>query len=237
MPPKQDATSSPSPICELLVNYLITPGSDFYLSTILYSSSGNSLDPLSISNIDLGTFTIEGVPVGVEFSDVSVRGLSNVQVIMNGDQPDVTIDGSTVTFNATLPNVQQGYQRPPSVPTTLQLNGTLNVTIGGEAMPSGTISATVNTISDAVAVWTLTDGGNLITITFSSASVTADTTTSNMKITVSIDSGFGPTLNQILNTPQVYSLIIQQLNDELAQSSILSQLSQTATNAARKALQ
>ena len=37
--------TAPSPIAEILVNFLITPGSDFYLSTMLYSPSGNSLDP------------------------------------------------------------------------------------------------------------------------------------------------------------------------------------------------
>lgn len=226
----------PSSICEILVNYLITPGSEFYLSTILYDPDGGSLDPLTISSIDLGTFTVEGVPIGISLSAVTVAGLSNVQVIMNGGQPDVTIDGSTVTFNATLPNQQTGYQRPAGVPATLQMNGTLNVTIGGEIMPPGTITAAVDTISDVKAVWTLTDENKLITITFSSAGVTADETTSNMDITVVIQSVFAPTINQILNTPDVYDKILQQLNDQLAQPGVLEQLSQTATTAARKAL-
>jgi len=228
--------TAPSPIAEILVNFLITPSSDFYLSTMLYSPSGNSLDPLNISDINLGTFCIEGVQIGLDFSNVTVNGLSNVQVIMKGKLPDVTIDGGTVTFNATLPNLQQGYKRPPDVPSTLQMSGTLNVTIAGQQMPPGCIAASVNTISDAVAVWTISDSDGLVTITFSSVTVTADATTSNMTIVVTIDSGFKQTINQLLNTPDIYRQILQQLNSELAKSSTLGQLSKTATTAARKAL-
>ena len=233
-------TVDPNPLVTFLENYLLMPNSDFYLSKILYDPNGKSLDYFSTNEINLGVFFVEGVTLDVTIKNLLIKGLSNTQVIISGNTPDITVVGNQVTFHAKLPNTQQGYIRPLGVPDKIEMQGEIDVSIAGTPMPPGTILVTVNTIENITGVFTADEqeANDLSTaqVTFTQISVEMEEASSNINIEVNIESGFASTINQLLNTPKAYSTIIAQLNVELAKSDTLAKLSAVATNCARAAL-
>lgn len=233
-------TADSNPLVTFLENYLLTPTSDFYLSKILHDPNGKSLDYFSTNEINLGVFPVEGVAIGATIKNLLIKGLSNTQVIISGNTPDITVVGNQVTFHAKLPNTQQGYIRPPDVPDKIEMQGELDVSIAGTPMPPGSIFVTVNAIENITGVFTADEqevnDPSTAQVTFTQTSVEIEEDSSNINIAVNIESGFASTLNQVLNTPNVYSTIITQLNDELAKPDILAKLSAVATNCARAAL-
>lgn len=98
----------------ILQNMLLTPSSDFYMSSLFYSDDKQSLDSRIIEHINMGVFEILGSEISIEVYDVEVKGCSNAQVRFNAQgAPDIIVDGNVVSFIATHPNTQDGYQRPP----------------------------------------------------------------------------------------------------------------------------
>lgn len=231
-------TTRDSQLVALLENLLLTPTSDFYLSKVLHDPGQGGADPLHVDAVDLGTVSVAGIPMAISLTDLTVKGLSNVQVILTDGKPDIQVDGNTVTFGAKLPNTQSGYTRPADVPEKLEMNGTLNVTINGTGMPPGTVAVTMASINPLRGVFEATEdqGGKLDTarITFRSVSVTAEETPADITITVNVDTAFCATINEVLNHKTYYAEIFDQLNARLAEA--MDGLSSTATEAARKAL-
>ncbi|NKB45068.1 MAG: hypothetical protein GKS03_12400 [Alphaproteobacteria bacterium] len=224
----------------LLENFLLTPESDFYLSTILFDPAGGSIDPLKIPELDLGTVTVDNIDFSINVKNLSVDGLSNIQVVFNDGNPDIIVDGNNVTFVAKLPNTQDGYNRPTEVPATLQMFGELFVAINGTVMTPGTISINVNSIDDITGLFTATEesSGDLgsALITFASVVVAAEETSSNIQIEVCLDTPLSATVNKILNQPKYYEKILAQINNTAAEPAVLKKLSQFATQAAQNAL-
>ena len=228
-------------LIEVIENILLTPSSDFYIATILHDPAGNALDPRTVDVLDLGTFNIDGINLGIVIKNLTVHGLSNVQVIFDPQgNPDITVSGNTVTFHARLPNTQPGYTRPPDVPSQVQAHGALNVTIAGQPMPPGTLDLTLQRVEDLTGVFTATEstGGDLSTleVQFTSVSVHPRLGDGNMTITVNLPTVFVSTINHVLNQPGNQAALLEQVNLKLASPDILNSLSQVATQQARKAL-
>lgn len=228
-------------LIDILENLLLTPSSDFYISTILYNPNGSALDPRTIDDVDLGTLTVRDIPIGVIIRNLNVRGLSNTQVKFDGQgNPDIKVDGSTVTFHAKQPNTQEGYSRPPQVPAQILANGELDVSIAGSAMPPGTISLVVNSVAELTGTFSATEqvGGqsDTATITFTALSVKPDIGGGNIDIQIHLDTAFQGTINYVLNLASTQQQIIDQVNAKLNGADILSQLSDVATQQARTAL-
>ncbi|RBH56711.1 hypothetical protein EXW72_04455 [Pseudomonas sp. BCA14] len=232
---------SDSQLVQLLENMLLTPSSDFYLSKILYNADGSALDPRTIAAVDLGSFSLEGVPIDIVIKKLNIRGLSNSQVKFDsGTNPEIVVDGSTVTFHAKQPNTQDGYQRPATVPNQILANGELHVTLDHSDMPPGTISLTINHVDDLTGVFSATEAvdGQLDTtvVNFSSLSINPVIGNGNLTIVVDLDTVFKATINQLLNEDANQKKIIDALNSEISNPDLLASLSQIATQEARKAL-
>lgn len=230
---------SNSTLVGLLENMLLTPTSDFYLSTLLHDPNGQSADPLTASSIDLGTQSVFDVNVGIVLTNVIANGLSDVQVNFVNGVPDVQVNDDTVTFTGKMPNTQDGYTRPPDVPDHLIMSGGLDCTIAGQAMPPGTVSVSVKTASLAGSFQVAGDDNDLANtaqVTFTSVKLSADRTTDNIQIDIQLDTAFKDAIQDALNTPDNFQQLIDQANSLLAGSSTLSDLSDYATQAARRAL-
>ncbi|MFN3945400.1 MAG: hypothetical protein ACK4K7_10765 [Allosphingosinicella sp.] len=227
-------------LIEMIENILLTPSSDFYIATILHDPNGGALDPRTIDSIDLGTIDIQGVQIGIVIRNLVVRGLSNVQVAFDADgNPEISVDGDTVTFHAVLPNEQPGYTRPPDVPAVAAAHGDLDVTIAGQPMPPGTILLTISAVEDLTGVFTATEGdGGLSTveIAFTSLSIALDLPAGVMTIAVDLPTVFKQTINHILNQPDMQASFLDKVNAQLSSQAVLSSLSEVATKEARAAL-
>ncbi|AMZ70683.1 MULTISPECIES: hypothetical protein [Pseudomonas] len=232
---------SDSQLVQLLENMLLTPASDFYLSSILYNPDGSALDPLTIAEVDLGSFTIEKIPIDIVIKKLNILGLSNSQVKLdNGTDPEIVVDGSTVTFHGKQPNTQDGYQRPPAVPNQIQASGELHVNLNHIDMPPGTFSLTINHVDDLTGVFSATEAvdGQLDTavVNFSALSVNPVVGNGNITIDIDLATVFKATINQLLNEDANQTKLIAALNGQLSNPNLLASLSQVATTEARKAL-
>jgi len=228
-------TADDNPLIDMIENILLTPSSDFYIATILHDPNGGALDPRTIDSVDLGTISLEGVQIGIVIRNLVVRGLSNVQVAFDSEgNPEISVDGDSVTFHAVLPNQQAGYTRPPDVPAVAAAHGDLDVTIAGQPMPPGTILLTISAVQDLKGVFTATEGaGGLSTveITFTALSVGLDLAAGVMKITVDLATVFKETINHILNQPDMQASFLEKVNAQISSPDVLASLSQVATKA------
>jgi hypothetical protein len=68
------------PVVALLIALLTTPGSDFYLSTLLGSSTNPKLEPYQTSSLDLGSQSLPVGSIDITLTDVSIAGISNCQI-------------------------------------------------------------------------------------------------------------------------------------------------------------
>jgi hypothetical protein len=184
---------------------------------------------------------VEGIPIGIVIKALTVKGLSNAQVIFDQDgNPRITVVDDTVTFHAKLPNTQAGYQRPPDVPPQVCAHGQLLVTIAGTVMPPGTIDLVIHSVDDLTGVFTATERESrklsTLQIDFTHLSVNTALTPNNLVIAITLDTVFVQTINQVLNLPDIQAKLIGEVNTRLASPDILASLSQVATEQARKAL-
>ena len=229
-----------NPLIDMIENILLTPSSDFYVATILHDPAGNALDPRRIDSLDLGILDVQGIPIGIVIKNLLLKGMSNVQVAFGQDgNPKISVDGSTVTFHAILPNQQPGYTRPADVPPQVEANGDLDVTISGKAMPPGTISLTIRKVRDLTGVFDATEGAggiSTVEIKFTRLAFDLDLAGGAMTIQVKLKTVFNETINRILNQPDTQATILQKVNEKISSPDILSGLSDVATTQARRAL-
>ncbi|HEX3406613.1 MAG TPA: hypothetical protein VHS81_05185 [Caulobacteraceae bacterium] len=227
-------------LVDLIENILLSPSSDFYISNILHDPAGNALDPRTIDRVDLGVFQVEGIQIGIVIKNLVVKGLSNVQVAFDGQgNPKITVDGDTVTFHAILPNRQDGYTRPADVPEPAHADGDLDVSIGGQPMPPGTLALTISAIKDLTGVFDATEGGgglSTVNVDFKRVSLGIDVGTSALVVKVKLPTIFNETINYVLNQADTQAKFLEQVNAKLSSPDILSTLSQVATEKARAAL-
>lgn len=232
---------SDNPLVDVIENILLTPSSDFYIARILYNQDGSALDPRTVDSFTLSGIDVDGLTLDITVQQFSVRGLSNVEVqtLPNG-LPDVTVDGDAVTFVAQLPNTNPQYQRPPDVPNTVQAGGTLQISIGGQPMPPGTIALTIDTVQSVSGTFAATEGTsgdlNTLSIDFTQVAIAPALSNGNMTVTVTLDTVFNEAINTVLNQPGNQQNLLDQLNQYVNRPDVLSQLSQIATQQARSAL-
>jgi hypothetical protein len=241
------AKKSMNEVLTFLENLLLTLSSQFYLATQIkeakfqYKGKTVTLDPLIYADgFELGKWKIMGVALEITLSNVTIKGLSNVSIIKDGKTPEISVDGNTVTFHAELPNRDKGYTRPADVPAQLEMSADFIATLDQQAMPKGTINATIKSIKDLTGVfassWASEGEFSTLALSFSELAATIDETSDNMNIVVDIDTSFKPTINAMVNRPDTYKKIVDTLNAELQKPLILQAISNQTTLAARKAL-
>ncbi|KQO12476.1 hypothetical protein [Sphingomonas sp. Leaf242] len=232
---------SDNPLVDAIENILLVPSSDFYIAKILYSDSGNALDPRTVDSFTLGGLQVLGMTLDVTVRQFGIHGLSNVEVktLPNG-QPAVSVDGDAVTFDAQLPNTNPQYQRPADVPNQVQAGGALNVTINSAPMPPGTIAMTIDAVQSLSGTFTVTeavDGDlNTLSVDFTNLTITPDLSNNNMTITVNLPTAFNGAINTVLNQPGNQQQLIEQVNAYVNRPDVLDQVSQIATQQAKAAL-
>ena len=226
---------SDNQLVALLENLLLTPSSDFYISTILHNPNGTAADPLHAKSVDLGTIGEKdlGLKVGIVLKDLVVKGLSNAQVKFDGRTPEITVDGNLVTFHAKVPNNQPGYTRPADVPDRIEMSGGLDVTIEGQAMPPGTIQITVNSVADVKSTFeaTLEKPNDLKTanIDIKSIEIAPGTQQGNIVFKLDLNTGFLESINDILNQSDTQDASVSEVNKQMNQPAELAPLSKAAT--------
>lgn len=224
-----------NPFAQLLILYLTTPSSDFYLSKLVKNSQNPTVEPFNAGTISLGSQTILGVSMALSLQNVVIQGLSNVQVAVQDGQPEVTVNGDAVHFVAQTPNTQAP---PPGVPSQIVLTGVLQVVPVGTDPFSGNLTVTINSTTvtgDFTA--TSTDGTPAtVNITFTAVNLSAAATTTNMSVQLQMSNPLSTFINTVLNQPAILQKIVTAVQGQVNQPPVLSALSTYATQAARQAL-
>lgn len=225
---------SEDPVVKLLIVFLTTPSSNFYLSKLIGQSTSPKLEPLAAGNIALGTQDIMGVGFDMSLSNVVITGLSSIQVAKSGGAPAISINGDMVSFTAEHPNTEAP---PPGVPPLLTLTGDFLASAAGTNL-QGTFEVTVADLTiDGVFRATSSNGQpSGVNVDFQSLALSVPATTDNVKITLGLNSSFTLFINKLLNSPAIISKIMTAVKGELNTPSILNGLSQAATQGARAAL-
>ncbi|GAB5447536.1 hypothetical protein [Gymnodinialimonas sp.] len=222
------------PVVKLLIVFLTTPSSNFYLSKLLGQSTSPKLEPLAAGNISLGSQPVAGIPFDMSLSNVVITGLSSIQVAKSGGAPEISVSGSRVAFTAEHPNTEAP---PPGVPSQLTLEGNFKASGAGTKL-DGTFKVTVAdlTIKGAFDATSSNGQASGVVVDFKSLDLNVPATTQNVKITLGLNSNFTAFINEILNTPDIIAQIMGAVKSELSSPTILSGLSQAATQGARSAL-
>jgi hypothetical protein len=218
---------------ELLVIYLTTPSTDFYLSKLLGNASNPRLEPLTIPYIDLGKKTIMGESLRFELKNLVVNGLSNVEVSKNNDVPKVIVNGNLVDFSAQLPNKEAP---PAGISSSLTISAQLVIT--DDSPMYGTITIVINSSALTGTFKATSSDGSVqkCEVVFSKFNVSADTGAGNFKITVNLNDPLSGFISAVLNQPGLVSQMVGSVNAQINQPPILKSLSDYATTAARTSL-
>lgn len=221
---------------QLLIIYLTLPASDFYITKLIRKSENPVLEPFTLSDLNAGTISIFGQNIGVVLKNISVAGLSNIQVAKTGNKPQITEnpDGS-ITFVAVRPNTEAP---PAGVPTDLTINTTIY--LDAQGVPSPPIPAVV-TVHSATLTGTFRSSGDVtvpssVTVRFTSLVLKAPTGSENVGITLNVDSVFKPQVMQLLQQPSTQQDILNEINNKLNAADVLNAVSNAATQGAQNAL-
>lgn len=222
---------------QLLIVYLTTPASDFYLSKMLAKSEDPSLEPFTAQDVDAGSFEFFGQDISVTLKSLSIAGLTNLQIEKNAEgQPNITVNGDNVTFVADRPNTEAP---PTGVPTNLVATGDLVIVAGGEDSPPVPVTITVST-GQLTGTFTATGDPttpDTVGIAFTQLSITTEATASNIVVDLSkLDSAFKPQVEELMQKSSTLEDLISKLNEQINASSVLTAVSSAATNAAQSAL-
>lgn len=222
---------------QILIVYLTTPASDFYLSKMLAKSKDPSLEPFQASDVDAGSLDFFGQTIDVKLKNLSIAGLTNIQIEKDSDgKPNITINGDQVVFVADRPNTEAP---PAGVPTKLTATGEIVIVAGGEDSPAVPVTITVDTgqltgTFDATGDPSTPDSVN---IKFTALSITTEANSSNIVVDLSkLNSVFKPQVEELLQKPSTLTDLVQKLNDQVNTSSVLSAVSTAGTQAAQQAL-
>lgn len=223
---------------QLLIIYLTTPPSDFYLSKIVRSSSNPTLEPFTASELSLGSQSVLGVSMALSLQNISIQGLSNVQIKKNNGKPVITVNGNDVNFVAEMPNTEAP---PDNVPNQLTISAGLLVVPDGTPSFKGGLYITIKS-SELTGNFTATssDGtAGQVQVNYTSLAIGAVADKSNITITLTLDSAdsqMSPFISSILNQNAILSRIVSGVADALNQPNILQAISQYSTIAARNVL-
>ncbi len=222
-------------LTNLLVIYLTTPETDFYLSKMI--GQNKDLNPLKTSQeINIGTFEFFNQKITPILHGVNVKGLDNIQIAKKDGKPDVEVSGGTVSFTAVRPNT--GYP-PKGATASLVVSTTLVLDAGGNASPPVAIKINV---ANGNLLGTFETSGDPSTpssvgIKFTSLSVAAETTPKNIVVDLSqLKSVFRQSAEAFLKKESTLKTLVEQLNKELTKPEILASVSQAGTKAAQSSL-
>lgn len=227
MPQNQD------PIVTLLIIYLTTPQTDLYLPKLIGGSSSPRLDPLVLSDIDLGSQNVLGLSMGMRLTNVVVTGLSNCQIPKTDGTPQVEVNGNAVTFDAVLPNTEAP---PPNIPTVVGINAGFALQLPGGTSTTGSVAVQVKTSTLHGCFTATSDDGTAekANLAFSTLGLRAELG-ANIVTQVQMDTSFLAIINSVCNKPNIQQMMLDKINSALADPGHLQALSQQATAAARSA--
>ena len=141
---------SQDPVVSLIITFLTTPATDFYLPKMLAKSKDPSLEPYTTSSIDLGSQNIMGLNMKLALKNVGITGITNVQIKKIGGKPDIQVVGEQVTFTAVRPNTEAP---PPGVPTVITFNSDFEVVVPDPNGKSQTLTGKATVISVPKTSW------------------------------------------------------------------------------------
>ena len=222
---------------QILIVYLTTPASDFYLSKMLAKSKDPSLEPFKASDVNAGSLDFFGQTIGIRLTNLSIAGLTNIQIEKDsGGKANITINGEQVTFVADRPNTEAP---PVGVPSKLTATGEIIIVAGGEDSPAVPVTITVNTgqlTGTFDATGDPTNPGS-VNIQFTSLGISTEADASNIVVDLSkLDSVFKPQVEELLQKPSTLADLVEKLNDQVNASSVLAAVSTAGTQAAQQAL-
>jgi hypothetical protein len=179
---------------------LNNPGSNWYVQNLLNSYQNPPLNPFRPDNLNIGSFEILS---GFKLSNVT---LSNI--VITGF-PNSTVPAATMIL------------APPTLKLALSL-GSLNAGTTANADFSASysggnlnfgISVTVQSVLLSSVITPDGDDANQLTVTFNSIDFQVPNV-SNMKITISDQSGLGPAVQKVLNTPDIQQKIVTAIKSQ-----------------------
>lgn len=226
-----------SQLNDILIVYLTTPESDFYLSKMLAKSTNPSLEPFKATNLDVASLSFFGQTIDIKLQDFSIAGLTNIQIEKENGQPKIEINGDVVTFIATFPNTEAP---PVGVPRKLTAQGNLLIIAGGDSSPLVPIAITVSSgqLKGTFSATGDSNQPNSVNITFTKLDITTETTPSNIVVDLSqLNSMFKPQVEEILTKSSTLQNLVQELNRQVNTPSVLVAVSSAGTQAAQETLQ
>lgn len=226
---------SSNPFNQLLIVFLTTPSSNFYLSKLILGSTNPTLEPFNISEIDLGKQNILGTNIAIALTKLHVTGISNIQVEKKGGKPVITINGNDVTFVAQTPNTEAP---PKNIPKEIILKSDLNITSDGVPPIVGSITIQVKT-STITGDFTATSSDGTpktVNVDFTKLGLSATSNNDNIAIKINLNSPFSSFITSIFNQSVIQQKIISAIGSQINQSSVLKAISKYSTEAARNAL-
>lgn len=220
---------------QLFQQGLSDPASKVYLPGIILSTSNPSLNPYTVSSLDLGSQSFgSGITVDVSLSNMSITGLANITVAA-GAGGSLQLTGLNIALVSQFCKLSPP---PPGVSSTIALNTrfTLSSQVAGSI--SGSFSVTLNAAALNAAL--MLSGNSLtdIVITLTSLAVSVPATVT-VDPHITFDGGGGglwATLFQnYLKQQSTIQSIVTQLNGVIGQN--LEQLSTELTKILQNALQ
>jgi hypothetical protein len=223
-------------LSQLLILYLTTPSSDFYIPKIIANTKDPTLEPYRLKQVSIGSVDVLGQSIGITLLQVDIRGISNVQIARSNGQPRIDVDGDTVTFHAVRPNREAP---PANIPAELTIDAQLQLTVAGEKSPTIPITCIVRdaTITGVFLATGDPAQAQTVNISFSSATVASPANADNIRFDLSrLESFLKPQIESYLKAERTLTDLINRVNGELAKPEILKAVSKSATDAVRSAL-
>lgn len=224
-----------NPFNQLLIAYLTTPSSDFYLSKLILGSTNPTLEPFKASKVDLGNQNILGTEIAITLTNLDVVGISNVQVEKKDAKPVITISGNDVTFIAQTPNTEAP---PKNIPKEITLTSDLNLISNGVPPIVGTITIQIKTSTITGSfVATSSDGTpQTVNVDFTKLGLSATSDNQNIAININVNSPLSSFINSVFSQAIIQQKIITAIGSQINQPPVLQAISKYSTEAARKAL-
>lgn len=237
-------------IINILAMGMSTPMTDLYLPKLLLNSKGTKLEPYGPTSFNLGRHAVMGLPMDIRLENVIVKGLSNIQIAKAAPTPQnpipmprVSTVNNQVTFFAVRPNTDKASdpvaaQVLNGVSEKLDIDATFIITpVGWNSLTPGTVDITV-TNAEIKGVFNVLNPNNPNTVatSFTHFSINPPINKSNIHIKLEVNSMFKDIINNVLNTPKMYTQFVNQLNEQLQQPAVLKSISDVGTPALRSVL-